>query len=173
MLKVNLDTIFKKGLGWLKMSKQYKEDFLALVIIKVDFLNSLESTKRGIPKNLNDLIIKYFKILEPQKLIGREFQLSKNNFKTSEKKEVIEDEIVVEEEEEGFNYVLAGTVKNGDTLIVAVKHIPSEEVFFMKEGEYLKEYKLNIISGNKIEFIRGEEKIELFLNKEGDYEYEK
>ncbi len=72
------------------MSKQYKKDFLTFVIVKIDFLNSLESTEKGIPRELNGLISKYFKIFEPQKLIGQQFLFSSKDFKHSEKKEIIE-----------------------------------------------------------------------------------
>ncbi len=72
------------------MSKQYKENFLTLVIVKVDFLNILKSIKKGIPKELNDLIVKYFEILEPQKIIDRQFQFSQKDFIHSGEKEIIE-----------------------------------------------------------------------------------
>jgi hypothetical protein len=54
-----------------QMGKQYKKDFLMEVIVKVDFLISLKSIEKKIPKNLNDVISNYFKISEPQKIIGQ------------------------------------------------------------------------------------------------------
>jgi len=76
-------------MGKYEMSKQYKKDYLTTVIVRIDFLNSLESINKGIPKKLNDLIKNYFKILEPKKLIGKQLQFSKEEFKHSDK-EVIE-----------------------------------------------------------------------------------
>jgi len=68
------------------MSEQYKKDYLSQVIIRVDFSNNIDSIKNNINEELNKLILKYFQVPEPRKLLGQSFQ-----FQVSNKKEVKSD----------------------------------------------------------------------------------
>ena len=71
------------------MNEQYKKDFLTQVIVRIDFLISLERIGKSIPKDLNEVIKKYFKISEPQRIISQQIQSSQKGIKQSSK-ELIE-----------------------------------------------------------------------------------
>jgi len=54
----------------------YKRDFLKSVIARVDFVNPLEIINKQVPKDLADLILRNFPLLEPRKAFSQELKIS-------------------------------------------------------------------------------------------------
>jgi hypothetical protein len=65
------------------MVKQYKNDYLSQVIIKVDFAMDLVSIQKDLNSDLIKVILNYFQVPEPRKMIGRKFQISNQKIESS------------------------------------------------------------------------------------------
>jgi uncharacterized protein (TIGR04255 family) len=68
----------------------YKNNFLTKVIVRIDFLNKLESVNKQIPKDLNNIIKKYFPIVEPSESILKDLRIDKSKVGEIETKKIFD-----------------------------------------------------------------------------------
>lgn len=57
----------------------YNKNYLNEVICRLDFASQIEILQNSMPKEIYDVVKKYYPIAEPQDIIGKEFQISPNN----------------------------------------------------------------------------------------------
>ena len=57
------------------MDIKYQKNYLTEVIVKIDFLNPINSLEDKFPTNLKPEIKRLFPIAEPQDIIAGEFQI--------------------------------------------------------------------------------------------------
>lgn len=62
---------------------QYKNPFLKEVILRIDFPAPRTELEKSVPDNLLKVILKYFPISEPQKVLAQEFHFSNDKIKTN------------------------------------------------------------------------------------------
>ena len=85
-------------------------------------------------------------------------------YKAPEEEALIESSLPPEEQKESF--VFQGVVQMGGDLVVVIKEEISKETYFVKQGDLIKDYHIDVISKDKIELINKEETITLILKKE-------
>lgn len=69
----------------------YKQDFLKKVIARIDLVSPIIEIQKELPKEIADIVLKSFPLMEPKKSIMQEFQLSpKSGVKNLQRNEMIE-----------------------------------------------------------------------------------